>query len=241
MAPETDPVAGSVWLRPGRPRRGRPQLSREEIVGAAVALLDAEGTGGFSMRRLAASISAGATSMYFYVANKDELLELVVDEILGEVEIPDPDEVGWREAAAGTVRSFHTVLLRHAWVLGLFGSHPAIGPNAMRVSDRTIALLTAAGLSGAEVSWASNLLMSHAIGYATSDAALERATRDAGKSPADLVEQLRPFVERVADDYPNYAAWWRQNPTIWVEPDVSFEFGLERILDGLESWLHQRS
>ncbi|MFB4297986.1 TetR/AcrR family transcriptional regulator [Actinomadura sp. NTSP31] len=241
MAPEHDPVATSVWLRPGRPRRGRPQLSREEIVGAAVRLLDAEGPDGFSMRRLAASISAGATSMYFYVANKDELLELAVDEILGEVEVPDVEAVGWREAAAGLARAFRTVLLRHSWVIALFGTHPAIGPNAMRVSDRTIALLTAAGLSGAEVAWASSLLTSHAIGYATSDAALDRATRAAGKSAADLMEQLRPFVERVADDYPNYAGWWRQNKTIDIDPDEGFEFGLERLLDGLQAWIDRKS
>ncbi|KAB2362887.1 TetR/AcrR family transcriptional regulator C-terminal domain-containing protein [Actinomadura montaniterrae] len=241
MARENDPFTDSVWLRPGRPRRGRPQLSREEIVGAAVALLDAEGLDGFSMRRLGASISAGATSMYFYVANKDELLELVVDEVLGEVEVPDAAEAGWREAAAGLARGFRTVLLRHPWVVQLFGTHPALGPNGMRISDRTIALLAAAGLSGAEIGWASSLLVSHAIGYATSDAALNRATRDAGKSPDELVEQLRPFVERVAGDYPAYAEYWRRNMPLHLDPDAGFEFGLERILDGLHAWLDRRS
>ncbi|HEU5032509.1 MAG TPA: TetR/AcrR family transcriptional regulator C-terminal domain-containing protein [Spirillospora sp.] len=241
MAPENDPFIDSVWLRPGRPRRGRPQLSREEIVAAAVALLDAEGLDGFSMRRLGASISAGATSMYFYVANKDELLELVVDEILGEVEVPDAAEAGWREAAAGLARSFRTVLLRHSWVIALFGSHPALGPNAMRVSDRTIALLSAAGLTGAEIGWASSLLVSQAIGYATSDAAMKRATRGGEKSPDELVEQLRPFVERAAGDHPAYADYWRRNMPLHLDPDAGFEFGLERILDGLQAWLDRSS
>ena len=241
MARENDPFTDSVWLRPGRPRRGRPQLSREEIVGAAVALLDAEGLDGFSMRRLGASISAGATSMYFYVANKDELLELVVDEVLGEVDVPSAEETGWREAAAGLARGFRAVLLRHPWVVPLFGTHPTLGPNAMRVSDRTIALLAAAGLSGAEIGWASSLLVSHAIGYATSDAALNRATRDTGKSPTDLIEQLRPFVERMAGDYPAYAAYWRENIPLHLDPDAGFEFGLERILDGLQAWLDRKS
>ncbi|MEU9018744.1 TetR/AcrR family transcriptional regulator C-terminal domain-containing protein [Actinomadura sp. NPDC048394] len=241
MAPENDPFIDSVWLRPGRPRRGRPQLSREEIVAAAVALLDAEGLDGFSMRRLGASISAGATSMYFYVANKDELLELVVDEILGEVEVPDAAEAGWREAAAGLARSFRTVLLRHSWVIALFGSHPALGPNAMRVSDRTIALLSAAGLTGAEIGWASSLLVSQAIGYATSDVAMKRATRGGEKSPDELVEQLRPFVERAAGDHPAYADYWRRNMPLHLDPDAGFEFGLERILDGLQAWLDRRS
>ena len=75
----------SVWLRPTRERTGQPSLSREQIVRAAIELLDAEGAAGLSMRRLGTKLGSGATSLYWHVANKDELLELAVDEVLGEI------------------------------------------------------------------------------------------------------------------------------------------------------------
>jgi hypothetical protein len=193
------------------------------------------------MRRLAASISAGATSMYFYVANKDELLELAVDEILAEVEVPGAGPDGWRDAAAGLARGVRAAVLRHSWVLSLLGTHPAIGPNAMRMSDRTIAVLTSAGFTGLEIGWAASMLMSHAIGFATSESAMNRATGDAARTPNELLEQISPFVESVAADYPNYAAWWRQNRTLDFDPGASFEFGLDRLLDGLQAWLDKKA
>lgn len=239
MPRDFDPIADSVWLRPDRARRGRPQLSREEIVGAAIELLDAEGLDGLSMRRLGAAVGAGATSLYFYVANKDELLELAIDEIMGEVEIPDLAEVGWRAAAGGIARGVRSMILRHPWMIGLLGLQANIGPNSMRVSDRAIAVLTAAGFSGLEIAWASSLLMSHAIGAATSESALRIAAARAGKSANEMVEQLDPYLERIGADYPSYTAWWQENKGMDLEKyqDDSFGFALERLLDGLQAWL----
>ncbi|QXJ21573.1 TetR/AcrR family transcriptional regulator [Actinomadura graeca] len=239
MSRDTDPIADSVWVRPPRSRRGRPQLSREEIVSAAVELLDAEGLDGLSMRRLGATISAGATSLYFYVANKDELLELAVDQIMGELEFPAASEAGWREAAAGFARAMRAMMLRHPWTLGLLGVQPNIGPNAMRASDRAIGVLSAAGFTGQEIAWASSLLMSHAIGTATSEAAMRRMTARTGRPADDMIEQMRDYVARIGADYPDFAAWWRDNGDVSMGKnlDAGFEFGLERVLDGLESWL----
>ncbi|WP_329522052.1 TetR/AcrR family transcriptional regulator [Spirillospora sp. NBC_01491] len=239
MPPTPDPIAGSVWLRPARPRRGRPQLSREEIVGAAIEILDADGLDGLSMRRLAAHLSAGATSAYFYVATKDELLELAVDEIMGEIDIPDPAGVGWRTAAAALAGGLRGVILRHTWLTGLLGVHPAIGPNALRIGERSAAVLTAAGFAGKELAWASSLLTAHAVGAATAEAALQSAMAQAGKNAADLLGQLHPYIESVAGEYPMLAAWFGQNESLDVaaHQDAAFAFGLERVLDGLESWL----
>ncbi|MFC6879531.1 MULTISPECIES: TetR/AcrR family transcriptional regulator [Actinomadura] len=237
MPQNTDPIADSVWLRPAKPKRGRPQLSREEIVAAAIELLDAEGLDGLSMRRLAAHLSAGATSAYFYVANKDELLELAVDEIMGEVRLPDVGAVGWRAAAASLAGDLRAVLLRHPWMVALLGVRPAIGPQAMRMSDRMVEVLTAAGFAGADLARASSLLTSHAIGAATGDVALRTATARAGKTPSELVGSLAPYVARTAAEYPHYAAWWGENGSLVIDPDDSFAFGLDRLLDGLQSWL----
>ncbi|MFC5183641.1 TetR/AcrR family transcriptional regulator [Actinomadura harenae] len=241
MPRKTDPISDSVWMRPERPRRGRPQLSRGEIVTAAVALLDAEGLEGFSMRRLGAALGAGATSLYFYVDGKNELLDLAMDEIMGEVPLPGP-EVRWREAAAGFVREMRRMLVRHPWVIGLFGTRLTIGPNSLRFSDRFIEVFLSAGFSGQAVSWASSVLMSHAVGSAAGQASYQRATEGLGLEHEELLERFDPFVVEQAERYPAYARWWLENRDQmagWDGPEEGAEFGAQRILDGLELWLHR--
>ncbi|MGY2061454.1 TetR/AcrR family transcriptional regulator, partial [Nocardia gipuzkoensis] len=109
----------SVWTRPQRPRRDTPALSREQIIAEAIELLDSEGFEALSMRRLGTKLNAGATSLYTHVANKDELLELIIDEVLGEIAIPDAPEPDWRSALLRLGRDIRAGLLRHTWITGV--------------------------------------------------------------------------------------------------------------------------
>src|ERR1700754_855933 len=165
----SDPISTSVWTRPRR-SRGEPTLSQEQIVKAALDLLDTEGIEGLSMRRLGARLGSGATSVYWHVANKDELLDLAIDAVMGEVRAPTPDEP-WRPAAEAMVRELRDVLLRHGWITGLFGVRPNIGPNAMRLGEGTMAMLVNAGFGPQDAAYAASLLSTHAIGSATPGAA----------------------------------------------------------------------
>jgi AcrR family transcriptional regulator len=148
-------MANSVWTRPPRSRGAQPTLSREQIVRAAIELLDEKGLDGLSMRRLGSRLAAGATSAYWYVATKDELLELALDEVMGEIDVPEVGTTDWRTAAAALAHGLRSMILRHPWVTGLFGVRPAMGPNAMRMSDRVVGVLTAAGFSGMTVAYQS--------------------------------------------------------------------------------------
>src|SRR4051812_49283757 len=114
--------AASVWTRPPRAKREQPTLDRDQIVDAAMELLDAEGLDGLSMRRLGTKLNSGATTVYWHVANKDELLELALDRAMAEVTVPGPDEDGWRAAATGFAHSLRTMIHRHPWTVTLFGS-----------------------------------------------------------------------------------------------------------------------
>jgi AcrR family transcriptional regulator len=236
-AAKTDPIATSVWARPVRSSGGQPTLSRDQIVRATVELLDAEGLAGLSMRRLGSRLSAAATSLYWYVATKDDLLELAVDAIMGEVEVPDPAEHGWREAAATVARDLHAMVLRHPWSAGLLGTRPNIGPNAMRLSDRGVTILQAAGFAGIDVGYASSLLMAHAFGSAS----LQVASAQAGMTAVEAMESFDRYRKNIAAQYPTYDAWWQANKQLAIDADRvqvnSFEFGLQRLLDGLETWL----
>jgi AcrR family transcriptional regulator len=227
-----------------RTRGEQPTLGREQIVRAAIELLDAEGPAGLSMRRLGTRLGSGATSVYWYVANKDELLELAVDEVMGEVYVPEVGDTGWRIGASVYASGMRAMLLRHPWVIGLLGTRPNLGPNAMRIGDRTVALLTAGGFSGIELSHASSLLMSHAIGSAMAMSAVANSTRQSGLPLDEVVRKMEPYLRRIAADHPNYERWRRESGVATMDPeriwDEGFTFGLERLLDGLELWLAPR-
>ena len=244
MPSKPDSFTGSVWLRPPRDRTGQPSLSREQIVRAAIELLDAEGPAGLSMRRLGTKLGSGATSLYWHVANKDELLELAVDEVLGEVYVPEPGDASWRIAASICANGMRSALLRHPWVISLLGQHPTLGPNAMRLGERLVALFTAAGFSGMALSHATAVLNSHAIGAATSEAAIKSALKRTGKTYAEVAEEVEPYLEQLAPDNPNYEKWRQETGALRQDPDQVLEetyaFGLERVLDGLELWLDQQ-
>jgi AcrR family transcriptional regulator len=240
----TNPFTNSVWLRPPRERGGQqPALSREQIVRTAVEMLDAEGTEGLSMRKLGTRLGAGATSLYWYVAHKDELMELAVDEVFGEVYVPEIGDTSWRVGASVLCTGLRAALIRHPWALGQLGSRPNMGPNAMRMGDRTVALFVAAGFTGMEVSYASSILMSHAIGSATAAAAAATMVKESGEPLDQILDTVRPKLDVIAQDHPDYQKWWNEvsagmNPATVF--DEGFRFGVERILDGLDLWLKTR-
>ena len=229
-----DPVATSVWVRPHRPRGAQPSLGREQIVRAALELLDADGIDGLSMRRLGARLNAGATSIYWYVANKDDLLELAVDEVWGEVPLPDGD--GWRDVARALVVGIRSAILRHPWVTTLLGRRPSLGPNAMRLADLTLASLTAGGFSPTEAAHASSLLMAHAAGSATMESARRTVLAQSTLSPQEFVQSMEANLPHVATEYPQLAEWNRRIHALDVEKlwQEEAEFGLKYLLAGLE-------
>ncbi|MEV0897684.1 TetR/AcrR family transcriptional regulator [Actinoplanes sp. NPDC049802] len=230
----------SVWTRQARPRTGQPTLSREQIVRTAIELLDTEGAAGLSMRRLGARLGSGATSLYWHVATKDDLLELAVDQVMGEIYVPEPGDTPWRVGVSVMANGMRAMLLRHPWVIGLLGVRPTIGPNVMRMSNRSVALLSAAGFTGSALSHVHSLITAHVIGAATTEAAVAAAVQRSGQSAAKIREQLEPFLEENARDYPDYARWRQESGVTELDPDQiwdqSFAFGLERILDGLDLW-----
>jgi AcrR family transcriptional regulator len=227
-----------VWTRRRR-QREQPALSREQIVAEAVRLLDAEGIDALSMRRLGTRLGAAATSIYWHVASKDELVELVVDAVYGELEVPDAGAAAaWREAITGFAHSLRSMILRHPWMATLlpYAGLSHLGPNLMRATDRLAGLTEAAGFSGREAGQAASTVISYVLGVATSEAAWLTTLARAGQSEQELVERLYPAAEEAARAYPRlrerYAEDRGLDPRKVREDD--FNYGLERVLDGLE-------
>ncbi|CAM5534640.1 TetR/AcrR family transcriptional regulator OS=Streptomyces alboniger OX=132473 GN=CP975_18185 PE=4 SV=1 [Streptomyces alboniger] len=234
----------SVWTRP---RHRREPLTRERIVAEAVQLLDAEGIEALSMRSLGNRLNAGATSIYRHVANRDELIELVVDEVYGELHIPAPaDESEWRAAAAAAANSLRAMALRHPWVASVLGqvglSH--LGPNVMQMSDQMLAIFETAGFPSHETDRVMSTVVAYVIGVATSEAAYLSMIARSGSTEREWVDSLRPALEEATRDHPRLAeghAAQRDKDPGKVR-DETFAYGLQCTLDGLEVRLaHNRS
>ncbi|MFI6598809.1 TetR/AcrR family transcriptional regulator [Nonomuraea sp. NPDC050536] len=238
----SDPIP-SVWARPPRARREQPALSQRQIVAEAIQLLDEEGVEALSMRKLGTRLNAGATSLYTHVANKDELIELVVDEVFGEVSVPaaadGPD--GWREAAAAFAASLRATILRHPWVASVIGAVGLIyfGPNMARLSEEILALFESAGFTLKLADHAMSVLVAFVLGASSADAAFLTMLARFDQDGRGLTERLWPAAEHAVRDHPRlrtlYAAKRRDDPMRTNEAD--FTLGVTWILDGLSAQL----
>lgn len=228
----------SVWIR--EPRQPRPSgLSRDQIVAAALEILGTEGLEALSMRKLGAKLGAGATSLYWHVANKSELLELALDEIWGVVDDADLDGAATlRELLTTFAYNFRGALLTHPWAASLVGQFPSIGPKAFRLSERLRRAFVEAGFQGMDVYLASGTVTSFVLGQTIPIIAMRNAY--GGELRIGGIEQT---LDKVTAAYPEMRADYRT--VIPTDPEVGcamgFDFGLLCVLDGLEARLRAQS
>jgi AcrR family transcriptional regulator len=226
----------SVWIR-DRASRARQPLSRELIVSAAIRLLDSEGPDALSMRRLGAEVNAGATSLYRHVADRSELIELVVDQAYGEIEVAEQVEpTTWRASVIASAHSARTMILRHPWIASWLGEvgMAHLGPNVMRLNDAMLAMFEAGGFGPEESDRALSVVMAYVVGTGVTEAAYLTAIRRSGCTEDEWNQRLWPAALRAAEPHPRlhrvYAALQAKDPQRSREDD--FSFGLDRILDG---------
>jgi AcrR family transcriptional regulator len=219
-----------VWTRARRTPR-QPAVTIERIVAVAVAVADAEGLAALSMRRVAADLGSGTTSLYRYVAGRDELLELMIDAVQGE-DAPQRLTGDWRvdlRAHAGRQRD---VMLRHAW-LGAMSTRPVLGPNRLRQVDA--ALAAAAGLStdASVVSDAVTVVMQYVFGAVARELTEREAQRRTGRTEQEWQKSIASYVEEVVASgrYPHFAR--RVTEAEERTFQELFDFGLDCLLDGI--------
>ncbi|MFE4514121.1 TetR/AcrR family transcriptional regulator [Kitasatospora sp. NPDC056783] len=235
------------WSRPQR-RREQPALSRDQIVAEALALLASDGIEALSMRKLAARLNAGATSLYTHVANKDELLALVVDEVFGT--LPRPEAEGsedpkvWREKVMECAESMRAAIMHHPWMVSVIGDVGMIylGPNWMRLSESMLAVMETAGFKLGEANVAMSAVMGYTIGAACVEASWVTALARSGQDEQEWMDQLVPAVIEATKEFPRlHRLYTTEVPDEVAEGrDGSFTLGVNVILDGIEANLDAR-
>ena len=201
-------------------------MSRERVLRAAIDFADANGIESLSMRKLARELGVEAMTLYYYVANKNDLLEGMADVVAQEIELP-PDDVDWREATRTRATSAHAVLVRHPWASPVW-MRVMIGPARMRYMDSALGVYRRAGLSPASTELAFHAVENHIVGYALQEVSFPLEAED-------LAEAARAFMEKLpADEFPYLIEHIEQHLTHEEIESGSFEFGLEQLLDGVE-------
>jgi AcrR family transcriptional regulator len=232
-----DPMKDWIWTREPKAAPAREALSREQIVAAAMAILDTEGVAGLSMRKLAARLGSGATSLYWHVPTKDDLVDLLIDEVWGEIDVPEPELAGWRAGALLFGHSLRSAVLRHPWLPEVMYTRPSIGPNAMSLGERGLVLFGAAGFSDHEVDLAMGSVMSYVLGTVSAEVATREMVRKSGRTEESWVGDLLEQAQAVATDYPAMQESVRRRTSINLDSGLTenFVFGLDALLDGLET------
>jgi AcrR family transcriptional regulator len=215
----------------GRPR---PRLSRDKVLAAAVALADAGGIESLTMRRLGEQLGVEAMSLYKHVANKDALLDGMIDSVFGEVYQP-AGGADWKVQMRQRAVSMREVLKSHPWAVGLMESRLTPGAATLRHHDAMIGALRTAGFPVALVAHALSALDSYIYGFAMQEKGLPFHT------PEETTEMAQQFLAHFpAGEYPHLAELTTEHV---LRPGYDygdeFTFGLDLILDGLETARHK--
>ncbi|QPP08889.1 TetR/AcrR family transcriptional regulator [Streptomyces bathyalis] len=230
-------TARLLWGAPrGRARGPKPTLGTDDIARAGVEIADAEGMSAVSMQRVAARLGVTKMALYRYVPGKNELVALMVDAAIG----PYPEETGprgdWRAQLTAWAQQLLVVFGRSPWVLdGTVGPRP-LGPSELAWMERPVAALEGTPLTGAERLDAAVLL----VGHARSISEQARASTPGASQEGELSTVLSELLETHGERFPALASALGSAAERREEMDQAWEFGLERILDGLGVLIERR-
>jgi AcrR family transcriptional regulator len=222
MAPKTKPAT-----------KRRTPLSRDQVLRVGVAFADRHGIASLTMRKLGEELGVEAMSLYNHVANKNDLLDGMVDLVFDEIELPS-DPIDWKTAMCQRATSVRAALTRHRWAIGIMESRTSPGPATLRHHDAVIGYCRRAGFSIEMAAHAFSVLDSYIYGFVLQEVNLPFNDED---DLGEMVDTIMPNLS--TDDYP----YLLELTTEYVlQPGYSysheFEFGLGLILDGLDAAAH---
>ncbi len=255
MPDETGPTSTTartltlMWRRSlggsQRSRGPKQRVSVDDVVRAGIAVADADGLEPFSMRKVAERLGLGVMSLYTYVPGRSELLGLMVDEVTGQTGLSQLDGPP-RARMTRIAQDLHDEYQRHPWLLQVDVSRPWIGPHGSARYEWQLAAIENIGLTDLEMDQVVTLLTGLAATAARTSTLARRAQAESGMTDTEWWQATAPILEQVMDDedYPvsrrvGHAAGETYNAV--SDPERSFRFGLDRLLDGIDVLLQQRA
>lgn len=242
-----DPTLPLLWrhvLPAGEepPRRGRrPKVSVDDVVDAAIELADRDGLAALSMRALAEQLGVGVMTLYSYVASRDDLVVLMFDQVLGRTELP-PHEGDLRARLTRVAEVQLADWRAHPWLLDVVGVRPWLGPNVADRYEWQLSAVEGIGLDDVEMDQAVTLVVGFATNIARAEHAVRQAERRSGMTDLEWWEDNAEELGRVmaAREYPiagRVGSAAGEAYQAGTDPSRELEFGLARILDGIEAHL----
>jgi AcrR family transcriptional regulator len=240
MVDDTSPrgqVRPPIWLRPERGARGpRPAHSRADIAAAAIRVADAEGIEAVSLRRVAGEMGTGTTTLYRYIATKDELFDLMIDSAIGERE-PPPPTGDWKADLRAIAYEHRAMVLCHPWLAALPATRPVLGPNSLAWLDAAYATVDVLDLDADEVLAQVGTLLTFVRGHVLDELAEQETARRSGVDMPTWLAAQAQYGDLIigSGNYPHLSR-------IMIEADAphaddryerAFRRGLDHILTGL--------
>ncbi|QBI19877.1 TetR/AcrR family transcriptional regulator [Egibacter rhizosphaerae] len=230
-----------LWRREEAPS-ARSGLTVSRIVEAAVDIADREGLKAVTMRRVAQGLGVSTMSLYNYVPGKEELAHLMFDHVYGEVPAGVPGDGDWRAGLEEVARGLWALHERHPWLVDLPLTRPLVGPNAVDRWEEQLRVVDGIGLAEVEMNAVLELVYGHVDGMARRRVEISRDAERSGMTDDEWWEHVFPVFTRVLADR-DLAVSARVGEAVGAphtDPELVFEFGLARILDGVAALLERR-
>ncbi|MFG2501760.1 TetR/AcrR family transcriptional regulator [Streptomyces sp. NPDC048441] len=229
-----------LWGGGERPTRGpKPGLTLDRIVTEAVRLADAEGLTAVSMRRLSTELGTGTMSLYRYVPGKGELLDLMLDRVYTPAGEAEPPSGGWRQAMEAYARETLVLYHAHPWLLQVNQARPVLGPGSVGGLERTLSGIKSMRLTDPELIGVIVMVEGYVTGVARTQVHEVEAVKKSGLTDRAFWEAQYPTLHRImrSGRYPHLAGL---SEDAFGSDFDHFEFGLQRLLDGLDVLVAQR-
>jgi TetR/AcrR family transcriptional regulator, tetracycline repressor protein len=217
------------------PVPAREPVTPERIADAALRLIDVQGLDGLTVRALAQELGVGTMTLYWYVQNKDEVLDLVADRMLADIPLP-PADMAWQAAVRQVAVAVRAALLRHGGAVPVMLGRGSFGPNGLRIVDNAIRVFRAAGFEEADAADSYFAVANFVNGFAAQQTAGSFLASRPGFDGKGYFRMVQAYIEALpVDRYPNLQA---AAPRIFsASLDERFAFGLDCLIGGLEARL----
>jgi AcrR family transcriptional regulator len=226
------------WRLTGRERPSRTPLNQDAIVQAALEVVERDGVDGLSMRRIADELGTGPATLYWHVGSKDGLIELVLDRVFAEIELPTPDPERWQGQVRDLMIEARRVFSKYPGLGALTLGRIPMGPTLVRWIEWTLSLLRAAGVPDDIAAYSGDLFGLYIGAHALEESSPLRSATGEDLQPNEIVGMIRGYFESLPEDrFPNIRETVDELTS--PDPDRRFELGLDIIIRGMASYVER--